>query len=32
VEIHIHDQKAHGTVEGCRPEGEAFYIAITLAA
>jgi hypothetical protein len=32
VEIHIHDHTAHGTVESCRPEGEAFYIAIALAA
>ena len=32
VDIHIHDYAAHGTVRCCRPDGDAFYIEIALAA
>jgi hypothetical protein len=32
VDIHIHGHAAHGVVQSCRPEGDAFYIAIDLAA
>ena len=31
VDIHIHDRAAHGMVQSCRPEGDAFYIGIVLA-
>jgi hypothetical protein len=32
VDVHIHGHAARGTVESCRAEGGAFYIAIELSA
>lgn len=32
VDIVIHDYAAHGIVHQCRPEGDTFYIGVTLAA